>query len=137
MDPTYLLHDDHDESHEGSTVGERVADCVSEWVGSWTFICILSVFLIVWFAVNVYITSTGRDAFDPYPFVLANLLLSFIAAYTAPVIMMAQNRGAQVLFFLASHVTGSWLHVSFFGVGGLTVSVGVVCSQCRFPAPAD
>ena len=71
------------------SVGERLADAVATNVGSWHFILIQSVLLLTWIAGNALI---GGGAWDPYPFILLNLLLSFQAAYTAPIIMMSQNR---------------------------------------------
>ncbi|WP_119300337.1 DUF1003 domain-containing protein [Dongia deserti] len=76
----------------GMTLGERVADLVAAVTGSWTFIIVQSVVLFLWIAVNAY---SGK-AWDPYPFILLNLLLSFQAAYAAPIIMMAQNRQADI-----------------------------------------
>jgi uncharacterized membrane protein len=75
------------------TVGEKVADAVSLAVGSWRFVVIQSSMLISWLVLNVVLQSGG---WDPYPFILLNLMLSFQAAYTAPIIMMSQNRGADV-----------------------------------------
>jgi len=74
-------------------VGERVADWVAATMGSWTFIIIQSVILAVWIVLNV--TAYVRQ-WDPYPFILLNLALSFQAAYAAPVIMMSQNRQAAI-----------------------------------------
>jgi uncharacterized membrane protein len=71
------------------TLGERVADGVAVLVGSWRFIIIQSVLLLAWMTVNV---MGWIQAWDPYPFILLNLVLSFQAAYTAPIIMMSQNR---------------------------------------------
>lgn len=73
--------------------GQRIADLVAGVVGSWRFIVIQSALIAVWMAGNVF---AGASAWDPYPFILLNLLLSFQAAYTAPVIMMSQNRQAVV-----------------------------------------
>jgi uncharacterized membrane protein len=73
----------------GLTLGQRVADAVAATMGSWNFIIIQSVVLAVWVALNV--TAYVRH-WDPYPFILLNLALSFQAAYAAPVIMMSQNR---------------------------------------------
>lgn len=75
------------------TLGQRIADMVAGAVGSWRFIIIQSVLLGAWIVGNAV---TGRDAWDPFPFILLNLLLSFQAAYTAPVIMMSQNRQAEI-----------------------------------------
>jgi uncharacterized membrane protein len=72
------------------TVGERVADAVADFGGSWTFIGIFFVVLVVWMAFNVWAAS--RQVFDPYPFILLNLVLSCLAAIQAPIIMMSQNR---------------------------------------------
>jgi uncharacterized membrane protein len=75
------------------TLGERVADWVAALVGSWRFILIQSAVLIAWMVLNV--TAWVR-AWDPYPFILLNLVLSFQAAYAAPFIMMSQNRQAAI-----------------------------------------
>lgn len=76
-----------------STLGERTADRIAAVVGSWRFIIIQTGLLIVWLIVN----SLGWfKAWDPYPFILLNLMLSFQAAYTAPVILMSQNRQAAI-----------------------------------------
>ena len=74
-------------------LGQRVADRVAAIVGSWRFIIIQSTLLLAWIALNVvaYIQH-----WDPYPFILLNLVLSFQAAYTAPIIMMSQNRQSEV-----------------------------------------
>jgi uncharacterized membrane protein len=81
---------------ELKTVGQRVADRVAGIVGSWPFIIVQSVILAFWIAGNVYLAFHWKDkAFDPYPFILLNLVLSFQAAYTGPVVMMSQNRQSQ------------------------------------------
>jgi uncharacterized membrane protein len=72
-----------------ATIGERIADVVAGFGGSWTFILSFLASLVVYAAVNVYLR--GR-AWDPYPFILLNLMLSMLAALQAPVIMMSQNR---------------------------------------------
>ncbi|WP_198375778.1 DUF1003 domain-containing protein [Neoroseomonas rubea] len=74
-------------------IGERLADAVAATVGSWRFILIQSVLILGWISGNA---TFGGGAWDPYPFILLNLLLSFQAAYTAPVIMMSQNRQSDV-----------------------------------------
>ena len=71
------------------TAGQRIADAVAATMGSWRFIIIQSVLLTFWVVLNV--TAWIRQ-WDPYPFILLNLALSFQAAYAAPIIMMAQNR---------------------------------------------
>jgi uncharacterized membrane protein len=75
------------------SAGDRIADIVAAAVGSWSFIIIQSGLLVVWMALNV--TAYMRH-WDPYPFILLNLVLSFQAAYSAPFIMMSQNRQAAI-----------------------------------------
>ncbi len=77
--------------NERMTSGQRAADRLAGVVGSWGFIIIQSLILAVWAVLNV--TAWVRH-WDPYPFILMNLFLSLQAAYTAPVIMMSQNRQA-------------------------------------------
>ncbi len=72
-----------------ATFGERVADMVAGFGGSWTFIISFLVALIVYTIIQI---TLGRSAWDPYPFILLNLILSMLAAIQAPVIMMSQNR---------------------------------------------
>jgi len=74
------------------TFGERLADRVATFGGSWTFLIAFGLFLVVWTVLNL---ALRRDAFDPYPFIFLNLMLSMIAAAQAPIIMMSQNRQAQ------------------------------------------
>jgi uncharacterized membrane protein len=71
------------------TIGQKIADSVASTMGSWTFIIIQSVILLIWIILNV---TAFVEKWDPYPFILLNLALSFQAAYAAPFIMMAQNR---------------------------------------------
>jgi uncharacterized membrane protein len=73
--------------------GERLADGVAATMGSWTFIIVQSVILVIWMLLNV---TAYVQQWDPYPFILLNLALSFQAAYAAPVIMMSQNRQATI-----------------------------------------
>jgi uncharacterized membrane protein len=75
---------------QAMTYGERIADKVADFGGSWTFIISFAVFLLIWICTNIY--WLGNKGFDPYPFILLNLILSSIAAIQAPVIMMSQNR---------------------------------------------
>jgi uncharacterized membrane protein len=74
---------------EHLTFGQRLADRVTNSIGSWPFIVVQSVLLLIWIVVN---TIAWRQHWDPYPFILLNLVLSFQAAYAAPIIMMSQNR---------------------------------------------
>lgn len=76
------------------TLGERAADRIATFGGSWTFIIIFLVFLVVWALLNTEILGPRRLAFDPYPYIFLNLMLSMLAALQAPIIMMSQNRQA-------------------------------------------
>lgn len=78
------------EYDESLTLGQRMADRVAMFGGSWTFIMLFAAVLVAWIVANT-IVLTSR-AFDPYPFIFLNLILSMIAAVQAPVIMMSQNR---------------------------------------------
>jgi uncharacterized membrane protein len=75
------------------TFGERLADKVAAFGGSWTFIGIFSAIIIVWVAVNTI--AILNEPFDPYPYILLNLVLSSLAALQAPIIIMSQNRQAE------------------------------------------
>ena len=79
------------------TFGQRVADRVAAFGGSWTFIFIFGGILLTWMGVNSFVLAhIGRSAqWDPYPYILLNLMLSALAALQAPVIMMSQNRAAE------------------------------------------
>jgi uncharacterized membrane protein len=72
--------------------GERIADRAAAIIGSWRFIIIQSTLLFAWVLWNIF----SNERFDEYPFILLNLMLSFQAAYTGPVLLMAANRQAQV-----------------------------------------
>ena len=74
---------------EEYTLGQRAADSIAKFAGSWAFIFSFSGVLILWMVVNVLLAA---GAFDPYPFILLNLVLSCVAAIQAPLIMMSQNR---------------------------------------------
>lgn len=80
----------NEEFEQGLTFGDRVSDRIAEFGGSWKFILSFGAVLIVWIAVNS--VALLRRPFDPYPYILLNLVLSTIAALQAPVIMMSQNR---------------------------------------------
>jgi uncharacterized membrane protein len=88
------------EMDEQMTVGQRVADRVASFGGSWTFIFIYCSFLLAWIAINTFILAhlgRGPDGaqWDPYPYILLNLMLSMTAALQAPIIMMSQNRAGE------------------------------------------
>jgi uncharacterized membrane protein len=72
------------------TRGQKISDRVARFGGSWGFIILFFVLLVIWILFNSY--GPGSDKFDPYPFILMNLILSCIAALQAPIIMMSQNR---------------------------------------------
>lgn len=71
------------------TLGQRAADVIAKFAGSWAFIFSFTGVLIIWMVINIILAS---KAFDPYPFILLNLVLSCVAAVQAPLIMMSQNR---------------------------------------------
>lgn len=73
-----------------TTPGQRLADKVASFGGSWKFIILFSVIIFIWISLNILFLSD--KGFDPYPFILLNLILSCLAAFQAPVIMMSQNR---------------------------------------------
>src|ERR1051326_7139478 len=81
------------EFEEQMTFGERLADSVARFGGSWTFIMVFGSILIFWMVLNAWLLRPPRN-FDPYPFILLNLVLSTLAALQAPVIMMSQTRQA-------------------------------------------
>ena len=74
---------------EKYTLGQRAADAIAKFAGSWVFIFSFTGVLLLWMVVN---TILAADAFDPFPFILLNLVLSCVAAIQAPLIMMSQNR---------------------------------------------
>jgi uncharacterized membrane protein len=82
------------------TLGQRIADVVAATMGSWSFIIIQSIFLAIWIVLNI---TAYVENWDPYPFILLNLALSFQAAYAAPFIMMSQNRQQDVDRMAAEH----------------------------------
>jgi uncharacterized membrane protein len=77
---------------EQPSLGDRVADRVASFGGSWPFIIIFSTILISWIILNGFILHNSSKAFDPFPFILLNLVLSMVSALQAPIIMMSQNR---------------------------------------------
>ncbi|HMG72185.1 MAG TPA: DUF1003 domain-containing protein [Pyrinomonadaceae bacterium] len=88
------------EMEQNATIGQRVADKVASFGGSWTFIIIYLSFLVAWMAFNTFVLihyGRGENGaqFDPYPYILLNLMLSMTAALQAPIIMMSQNRAAE------------------------------------------
>ena len=85
-----MISTEVEEDEQEITFGQKLADKVAEFGGSWGFIIFFMTFLVIWILLNVFWLS--NHGFDPYPFILLNLILSCIAAIQAPVIMMSQNR---------------------------------------------
>ena len=90
------------EMEQRYTFGQRVADKVASFGGSWTFLIIFGVILFGWIGVNIFLAWKvagqpfgDKGTFDPYPFIMLNLVLSCLAAVQAPIIMMSQNRAAE------------------------------------------
>ena len=79
----------HESEKEKYTLGQRAADAIAKFAGSWAFIFSFTGVLVLWMVIN---TVLAAKAFDPYPFILLNLVLSCVAAIQAPLIMMSQNR---------------------------------------------
>jgi len=77
-------------NNSDDSFGNRIVDKVANFGGSWTFIILFVLILILWISINLYVFN--NKGFDPYPFILLNLILSCVAALQAPVIMMSQNR---------------------------------------------
>ena len=78
------------ENDDDATLGQKISDRVADFGGSWTFIIGFCLFLLFWIILNTFIWHS--KAVDPYPFIFLNLLLSCVAAFQAPIIMMSQNR---------------------------------------------
>lgn len=90
-----------DEMETQLTVGQRIADKVASFGGSWAFISSFFLFIVVWMLINIFFLAS--HPFDPYPFILLNLILSCVAAIQAPIIMMSQNRQEQKDRIRAEH----------------------------------
>lgn len=95
---TEELQEDKDDQ---ITFGQRLADKVAEFGGSWTFILSFFFFIIIWIVINSWLLM--NRSFDPYPFILLNLILSCLASIQAPIIMMSQNRQEQKDRIRAEH----------------------------------
>ncbi|MFA7470900.1 MAG: DUF1003 domain-containing protein [Weeksellaceae bacterium] len=89
-----ILSENIQEEREAElTFGQKLADQVAAFGGSWTFIVSFFSFILIWMLINIWFLA--KKPFDPYPFILLNLLLSCLAAIQAPIIMMSQNRQEQ------------------------------------------
>jgi uncharacterized membrane protein len=100
---THIARNVAQDFSEQLTFGQRLADKVAFFGGSWTFISIFGVVLVVWVLLNSFVLITYRESFDPYPYILLNLVLSMLAAIQAPVILMSQNRQADKDRLSAEH----------------------------------
>ena len=89
-----IARDINSEFERELTLGERVSDRVAAFGGSWPFIGIFGFAIVAWIVLNTVILGRRDEAFDPYPYIMLNLLLSMVAALQAPIIMMSQNRHA-------------------------------------------
>ena len=83
-------HETHPSLRQELTFGQRAADWIAKFGGSWIFISIFALFLIAWMILNTFLFL--NNGFDPYPYILLNLVLSCVAAFQAPIILMAQGR---------------------------------------------
>ncbi len=92
---TPIARDAADESDARATFGNRLADRVAAVGGSWGFIITFTVVLLGWMLLNTDVLARFGMAFDPYPYIFLNLMLSTLAAIQAPVIMMSQNRQSE------------------------------------------
>ena len=88
---------------EQSTFGQRLADRVTAFGGSWTFISLFGAVLFLWILLNALLLIKLGSTFDPYPYILLNLVLSMLAAVQAPIILMSQNREADKDRLSAEH----------------------------------
>ncbi len=86
---TQITYNLDDQSSDGLTLGQKMSDRLANFAGSWGFIIAFLSVMMIWILGNIYLLSRP---FDPYPFILLNLMLSCIAALQAPIIMMSQNR---------------------------------------------
>jgi uncharacterized membrane protein len=92
---SFIGVDAHEASQINASYGERLADKVAAVGGSWGFIIVFTVVLLTWMVLNSRVLEAmGMGPFDPFPFILLNLVLSTLAAIQAPVILMSQNRQA-------------------------------------------
>jgi uncharacterized membrane protein len=92
---TFISRNTHQEYQDQMTWGQKAADAVARFGGSWLFISICAIILILWVVLNSFILVIYNSHWDPYPYILLNLVLSMMAAVQAPVIMMSQNRQAE------------------------------------------
>jgi len=96
-----LTENINEQFEEKQTFGEHLADVIASFGGSWSFIISFSLFILIWMSINL--SQFYMGSFDPYPFILLNLVLSCAAAFQAPIIMMSQNRQAKKDRIQADH----------------------------------
>lgn len=92
---THIARNTSEEFVGQLTFGQRIADRVAAFGGSWAFISLFGIVLFLWIVINWFLLLRSNNTFDPYPYILLNLVLSMLAAIQAPVILMSQNRQAQ------------------------------------------
>jgi len=92
---THIARNTSQEFADQLTFGQRIADRVATFGGSWTFILLFGAVLLLWIALNWFLLLRLNGTFDPYPYILLNLVLSMLAAIQAPVILMSQNSQAR------------------------------------------
>lgn len=90
-----IPRDANKEFADRRTLGERAADRIASFGGSWTFILIFAAWMVFWTVLNTEILGPRNEAFDPYPYIFLNLVLSMLAAIQAPIILMSQKRGSE------------------------------------------
>lgn len=100
---SHISKDVRRQSENNATLGQRVADKVASFGGSWPFIFLFISVMVVWVILNSFLLIYWKKSFDPYPYILLNLILSMLAAIQAPVIMMSQNRQAEKDRLEATH----------------------------------
>lgn len=100
---THIAKNTAKEFADKATAGQRAADAVASFGGSWTFISIFAAVLCAWIVLNSFILIQHDKTFDPYPYILLNLVLSMLAAIQAPIILMSQNRQAEKDRLSAEH----------------------------------
>jgi uncharacterized membrane protein len=98
-----ISRDTSKEFEDRLTFGQRLADRVAAFGGSWTFISIFGGVLLLWILLNAFLLMGSGKTFDPYPYILLNLVLSMLAAIQAPIILMSQNRHADKDRLSAQH----------------------------------
>jgi uncharacterized membrane protein len=90
-EPFIHAHELHPVFRQKLTIGQKTADAITKFGGSWIFILVFGVILLSWVGINSWFFLMDKP-FDPYPFILLNLVLSCLAAVQAPIILMSQNR---------------------------------------------